>query len=149
MKWLRLWTDVLENPKVQDLPAPLFKAWVNLLLLANRQEKRGALPDLGRVALHLRISRVKAQKVLDQLIELGLIDDLAGTYGMHDWGEWQRQSDDAAARMAKGRRTPGEDVPNNARTGDELPSSSGSLSSSGVYVWSGARRRFQGDRSSS
>jgi hypothetical protein len=38
MKWLRLYSDVVSDPKVQRLPGEKFKAWVNLLCVASQHD---------------------------------------------------------------------------------------------------------------
>jgi hypothetical protein len=42
MKWLRLYSDVGSDPKVQRLPGDKFKAWINLLCVASQHD--GILP---------------------------------------------------------------------------------------------------------
>ena len=87
--WLRLSDDVLDDPKVQKLPAPLFKIWVNLLCLANKGEQRGLLPDIESIAFRLRISDEEAEKAIATLTERGLLDTSEEGVSPHNWNSWQ------------------------------------------------------------
>lgn len=105
MKWFRLWSDIANNPKVQRLPAPLFKAWINLLCLANQGQPRGSLPGrIEDIAFGLRIKPSAAATIIDRLIEKRLLD-LGGDrrYHVHNWTRWQRESDDVATRVSQHR----------------------------------------------
>jgi hypothetical protein len=48
--WLRLYTSILNDPKVQRLKAEHFKGWINLLCLAKEQD--GILPELPDIYLN-------------------------------------------------------------------------------------------------
>jgi hypothetical protein len=90
MKWFRLYDDLLDDPKVQRLPPSLFKAWINILCLANKGELRGILPTMDDIAFRLRISDQEADPVLQSLQEFGLLDKTDAGYIPHDWIEQQQ-----------------------------------------------------------
>jgi len=104
MKWLRLYTEALDDPKVQRLPADLFKTWINLLLLAGQQEERGTLPDLDDIAFRLRLPEDEIRDHLTALIVAGLIEG-GDVCSVHGWESRQPRSDNAAERMSARRRT--------------------------------------------
>src|SRR5690242_13618173 len=105
MKWLRLYSDVLDDPKVQRLPAPLFKCWINLLCLASEGDKRGELPSLPDIAFRLRMGEDETRDALNQLIAAGLIDvPDAETFRPHNWNGRQFVSDNVTERVRKHRR---------------------------------------------
>lgn len=100
MKWLRLYSSVLHDPKVQRLSPALFKHWVNILCLANEQEPRGVLPPVDDIAFALRIKSSDAGRVVKQLCDAGLLDLTEnGQHLPHNWPQRQRESDDVAARV--------------------------------------------------
>lgn len=102
MKWFRFYTEVLHDPKVQRLPAALFKSWVNLLCIANKDRDRGMLPSVEDIAFALRVKPCEAEKILYQLKERGLLDRAQdGTLSPHNWTERQRNSDDGATRQQR------------------------------------------------
>jgi hypothetical protein len=103
IKWLRLYDDLLDDPKVQRLEPYLFKAWINLLCLANKSETRGLLPPLADIAWRLRMSEEETEAILDALTAAGLIDEMNGHRVPHNWGERQKPSDDGNKRVAEWR----------------------------------------------
>lgn len=104
MKWFRLYDDLLDDPKAQQLPPPLFKHWINLLCLASKGDPRGTLPAIGDIAFRLRLPVAKAQAICDDLQAAHLLDrDWQGRYVAHNWNERQRQSDDVAKRVREHR----------------------------------------------
>lgn len=104
MKWFRFYSEALHDPKVQRLPAALFKHWINLLCLANESEERGDLPCVDDVAFALRVSSPKAKQILADLHRAGLlVVTEEGSYRHHGWARRQRETDDVAARVRKHR----------------------------------------------
>ncbi len=103
-RWFRMYSDVLDDPKVQKLPADLFKAWVNLLCLASRND--GVLPALEDIAFALRMSQDVTVTVTAELVKRGLLDECDGL-SPHNWAERQFKSDtpeDAKERKRKQRQ---------------------------------------------
>jgi hypothetical protein len=102
-KWLRLYTDVLDDPKVQRLPGDLFKIWVNLLCLTGRHE--GSLPSVPDIAFALRMEEGPLIEALNALISKGLIEG-DDTLRPHNWDSRQFKSDldPTAAERQKAKR---------------------------------------------
>ena len=104
MKWFRLYSSVLHDPKVQRLSPTLFKHWVNLLCLASEQDDRGLLPCVDDIAFALRIKPSEAAQVMTQLRRAGLVDTTSeGRDFPHNWPQRQRESDDVATRVRRHR----------------------------------------------
>ena len=102
-RWFRMYADVLDDPKVQKLPPDLFKAWVNILCLASRND--GVLPDIEDIAFALRMSQPVTRDIVVTLTGHGLIDECDGL-SPHNWAERQFKSDtpeDARERKRKQR----------------------------------------------
>jgi hypothetical protein len=98
-----MYADVLDDPKVQKLPPELFKAWVNLLCLASRND--GVLPAVEDIAFALRMSQDVTVTVTTELVTRGLLDECDGL-SPHNWAERQFKSDtpeDAKERKRKQR----------------------------------------------
>ena len=96
MEWLRYYTDTLESRKIQSLPAPLFKAWVNLLCVARIFD--GVIPA-DEASFRLRVTEKQITDWLAELQSRKLVDVTEdGTFYPHDWDEHQKVSDDAAGR---------------------------------------------------
>lgn len=98
-QWLRLYVDVLDSPKVQRLPADVFRTWVNLLALYKREGE--VMPPLEDIAWALRLSDREAAQHVVQLCEAGLLEGDGMT--PHNWDVRQFASDTSAERMARHR----------------------------------------------
>lgn len=103
MNWLRLYHEVLDDPKVQRLEAPVFRAWINLLCLASRSQPRGVLPSIEDIAFALRMEESEARRTVDILVERGLIEHGEAGLAPHNWEARQAKSDDVASRVRKHR----------------------------------------------
>ncbi len=100
-RWFRMYADVLDDPKVQKLPPDLFKAWVNLLCLASRND--GVLPDLEDIAFALRMSQSVTRDIVVTLTGHGLLDEDNGL-SPHNWAERQFKSDTPESATERKRR---------------------------------------------
>lgn len=99
MNWFRFYSEALDDPKVQRLPGDLFKAWVNLLCLANKGRIRGVLPSTADMAFALRLDERQVDGIVDRLIAAELLEHNAfGDLVPHGWEGRQAASDDGAAR---------------------------------------------------
>lgn len=100
-RWFRMYTDVLDDPKVQKLAPPLFKTWVNLLCLAGRND--GLLPAIDDIAFALRLDEETAAAHINELVARGLLDT-GESLTPHNWAERQFKSD-TAENAAERKRT--------------------------------------------
>ena len=62
--WIKLYIEILDDPKMGRLPNHLWRRAVELFLLAGRQGNDGALPPVKEMAWTLRLSE---DKVLEDL----------------------------------------------------------------------------------
>lgn len=109
--WLRLYTSILNDPKVQRLKAEHFKGWINLLCLAKEQD--GILPELPDIAFCLRISETEAQELVSTLQRNGLLDKSGERFTPHNWESRQYVTDvstDRVRRFRERRRNGEENV---------------------------------------
>ena len=99
MRWFRLYDEVLDDPKVQFLPPEQFKAWVNLLCLASKNE--GKLPDMQAISFALRLPFHETQIIVENLVSLSLLD--RGKNGLipHNWSKRQYKSDTSTDRVKR------------------------------------------------
>jgi hypothetical protein len=106
-RWFRLYSEVVNDPKVQRLPCEDFRAWINLLCLAS--ENDGRLPSIEDVAFALRMTVDGALTVVERLSNGGLIDRLNGGpngyhYAPHGWDKRQYKSDTSTERVKRFRQ---------------------------------------------
>lgn len=96
-----MYADVLDDPKVQRLPPDLFKAWVNLLCLASRND--GVLPSIEDISFALRMSQDVTRDMVVTLSRHGLLDG-DDELSPHNWAERQFKSDSAEDAKIRKRR---------------------------------------------
>jgi hypothetical protein len=89
-RWFRFYDEVLNDSKVQRLPPDLFKAWVNLLCIASKNDGRIPVDD---VAFGLRMSPDDAAGAMIAMNQAGLIVAFDGYYMPHNWLKRQYKSD--------------------------------------------------------
>lgn len=83
-RWFRVYVGLVDDPKVQRLPPPTFRALVNLWCLA--AANGGRLPSLGDIAFKLRMSVAATRQLLALLIATKLLDQHDGGISPHNWG---------------------------------------------------------------
>jgi hypothetical protein len=103
--WFRVYDDLVDDPKVQQLDPPLFKALINFWCLASAND--GVLPSIDVIAFKLRMKPEKAQRVLDQLRAAGLVDDDEKGARPHNWDQRQFKSDVSTVRVKRFRERRG------------------------------------------
>lgn len=89
-RWFRVSDEALDDPRLQRLPASLFKFWFNVHCVASR--RGGALPDLRDLAFLIRSRPGVIARRLETLKAAGLLKDVDGK--LHPT-EWERQRGEA------------------------------------------------------
>lgn len=101
-RWFRLDDDVVNDPKVQSLPDGLFRAWVNVLCIASKND--GELPEIQHTAFMLRMTDAKAAETLSRLHRAGLIDKTERSFKPHNWDCRQFKSDHDVTAAERSKR---------------------------------------------
>ncbi len=119
MQWLRLYTEVLDDPKVQRLSGDLFKGWVNVLCLARKYG--GAIPrNSDDVSFALRLPLRDVLALMRNLHEAGLLEKTEHGWVPHNWDGRQFKSDHDGAERARRHRQKHRNVTGNVtRNGPE------------------------------
>lgn len=113
MEWFRFYSTVLHEPRVQTLPAESFRAWVNLLCVANLSSRRGIIrADWDEIAFALRLPDTdQAKQMVAELMGRGLFEpDQDGNFTPHRWGELQPDEEEPRKR-GRTKRAPVEASP--------------------------------------
>ena len=100
-QWFRMYSEALEDPKVQKLTGDLFKFWVNLLCLTSKLE--GKLPSNSDIAFSLRMTEKTTNKMLLELEASGLLDRTDAGLQPHNWESRQFKSDTSNERVKRHR----------------------------------------------
>ena len=100
-QWLRLYENVVHDPKLQRLPGDIFKGLINIWCIAS--VNGGRLPPIEDIAFALRMSVAKAQDLINTLAAAGLIDDTEDGRMPHNWTGRQFKNDVSTARVKRHR----------------------------------------------
>lgn len=71
--WIKLYDEILDDPKMGTLPDRLYRRVIELFLLAGRTNRAGALPDTASIAWLLRQPIADLQQDLEQIAATGII----------------------------------------------------------------------------
>lgn len=99
MRWLRLYDDTINDPKILKLPEAMRWHWVAMLCVASKNE--GALPPLDDVAIQLRVTTGKATEIMAALVKAGLLDKTETGFAPHNWNGRQYKSDVSTERVKR------------------------------------------------
>jgi hypothetical protein len=73
--WVKLYIEILDDPKMGRLPNHLWRRAVELFLLAGRKGNDGALPPVEEMAWTLRLDIDKVLEDLHDLAEVGVVHE--------------------------------------------------------------------------
>ena len=102
MRWLRLYVETMDDPKVMQLDPKVFRAWVICLCLAKEGNAGyGIIPPASVVAFKLHVSESAAAKYIAELVEKQLIDVSESGSTPHNWNGRQYVSDVSTSRVKR------------------------------------------------
>jgi hypothetical protein len=73
--WMKLWFDILRDPKMGMLPDRLWRRVIELFLLAGQNGEDGLLPDVPTIAWQLNKSVQAINTDLQKIAEVGIIQE--------------------------------------------------------------------------
>lgn len=73
--WIKLYLEILEDPKMGRLPNHLWRRGIEFFLLAGKNGDTGALPPVEEMAWALRSSDDEVRKSLMSLAEIGVVHE--------------------------------------------------------------------------
>lgn len=142
MRWLRLYDDTINDPKILKLPEAMRWHWVALLCVASKNE--GALPPLDDIAIQLRVTPAKATEILAALVNAGLIDKNETGFAPHNWNGRQYKSDVSTERVKRFRKRERNvsETPPETETDTETDTENSEASASGAEAPTDPRKRL-------
>lgn len=96
--WIKLYTEILSDPKMGRMNDKLFRRTIELFLLAGKEDKLGKLPSIEDIAWSLHISEKEVQTVLRELEKVGIVSYISDDNGSEKYliqNFESRQSSDA------------------------------------------------------
>lgn len=72
-QWIKLYTEILSDPKMGRMSDKLFRRTIELFLLAGKEDAGGILPEVSDIAWTLHISVREVNSILKELTDLNVI----------------------------------------------------------------------------
>jgi hypothetical protein len=131
--WIKLFIEILDDPKMGRLPNHLWRRAVELFLLAGRQGCDGALPPVQEMAWSLRLSQDKVLEDLHSLAEVGVVHEAQpGGWVVTHFKE--RQTSESLERVRRYRQRNGNGAGNEEGNENEAGVASSSPSFSDSFL---------------
>lgn len=71
--WIKLYTEILSDPKMGRMNDKLFRRTIELFLLAGKEDNDGELPKTDDIAWSLHISEKEVKNILKELVKVGIV----------------------------------------------------------------------------
>jgi hypothetical protein len=97
--WFRMYSSVINDPKVMKLPEATRWHWVACLCVAS--DNGGKLPPAPDLAFLLRMTEQRAAALVVELHRAGLLDKVDGGFAPHNWAGRQYKSDGSTERVKR------------------------------------------------
>jgi hypothetical protein len=98
-RWFRVYDELLDDPKVQQLSPKNFRGLINLWCVASRND--GVLPPEDDLAFKLRMKPSEIASLISALRAAGLIDQADKGLTPHNWSTRQYKSDTSNERVKR------------------------------------------------
>lgn len=98
-RWFRFYDEAVNDPKIIKLSDDIFRAWVNLLCVASKND--GNLPATDDIAIILRVKVARAAAIIAELVSFGLLDRTETGFAPHNWNGRQYKSDVSTERVKR------------------------------------------------
>ena len=89
--WIKLYHEILEDPKMGPLSDRLWRRAIECFLLAGDSHKEGDLPSLQDMAWRLRMSSEMLESDLIELGNIGILEQKEGTWRVAKFADRQRK----------------------------------------------------------
>lgn len=100
--WIKLYLEVLDDPKMGTMSDSLWRRTVELFLLAGKTQLDGTLPGLVEMAWQLHIPTDRLQRDLDELAARGIVSQQTdGNWFIVHFADRQGPSDPAERKRAE------------------------------------------------
>lgn len=93
--WIKLYHEMLDDPKMARLSDTLYRRVIELFLLAGKTGDSGRLPTTEDIAWHLRVDEAQLETELDELSKVGIVTHDAEGWIVTHFAERQAARTDA------------------------------------------------------
>ena len=104
--WIKLYTEIIDDPKMALLPDRLWRRVIELFLLAKKANKGGELPDTKSLAWLLRINDIEQlEQDLQEIQKTGIIERLGNGWNVTNFAKRQDAVPDAERKRQSRQQT--------------------------------------------
>lgn len=103
-QWIKLYIEILDDPKMGRMPDWLFRRAIELFLLAGRNGNDGVLPPVEDMAWILRLDETKLREALHCLEEVGVVHEAEPDVWVVTHFAERQDADSPAERVANHRK---------------------------------------------
>ena len=93
--WIKLYHEILDDPKMGRMPEILFARCIKLFLLAGEINENGLLPSTDDIAWRLRLEPEEVENDLIELQKIGIIIQIDGRWVVKKFAERQNAMEPA------------------------------------------------------
>lgn len=94
--WIKLYTEILDDPKMGRLSDREYRTCITLFALAGREDNDGKLPPPVDMAWRLRMDSTELLEDMRALERLNILEEHDGTWAVRKWQERQAKAPSAA-----------------------------------------------------
>lgn len=98
-RWWRAYEEAVDDPKLIALTDEQHRFWFNILCIFSAFG--GSLPPVSVLKIKMRMQERKVERLLADLIGMGLLDDDNGLITPHNWSGRQYKSDTSTQRVKR------------------------------------------------
>ncbi len=111
MKWFRLYTDIIDDPKLSQLSDAEHRRFIHCLAIAAEQEKDGKLiGTINEIAWRIRTKPEAIKNTIQKLISLNILKQNGNGYEFINWKKRQFKTDNPTDRWRKWKSNVGSNV---------------------------------------
>ncbi len=123
--WLKLWIEIIDDPKIIRMPDWLFRRFILMLAYAKEYDRDGLLPPVEDIALRIRLTEKSVAEALSALSQIGVTRETADGWVFINFAKRQHREDSTNAERQRRHREKISNAESNA-----TPSVSSSVSDS-------------------
>ena len=94
--WIKLWTEIVNDPKMGRLSDRQFRTCINLFAIAGIIDRDGELPSQSDIAWQMRVASADLGDDLAALSEVGIIENRNGVLVVRKWQQRNSQAPSSA-----------------------------------------------------
>ena len=91
--WLKLWIEIIDDPKVIRMPDWLFRRFILMLAQAKEYDRDGLLPPVDDIALRIRLTDKSVAEALSALSQIGVTRETADGWMFVNFAKRQHRED--------------------------------------------------------